>query len=201
MEWKPRGGISETISDPAHHTGLILYKNFVHQTLPRSSLAHLFFSIFPDSLHQHDLNKNSLETNYTWVDILLPWVLQQLQVMQSQVGPWFLIHWESPSINVRTTCSCSMNRCNKFPHAMFHMFLISGNSNGIHSNLDMFSLGFFVVSAVEDFNKIWIWLTHFCYWIKWDVCGECWDVTFSILSMQSSWQRVLSWGMQRLVCP
>lgn len=80
---------------------------------------------------------------------------------------------------------------------MFHMFLISGNSNGIHSNLDMFSLGFFVVSALEDFNKIRIWLTHFCYGIKWDVCGECWDVTFSILSMQSSWQRVLFWGMQR----
>ena len=56
---------------------------------------------------------------------------------------------------------------------MFHRFLISGNSNGIHSNLDIFSLGFFVVSAREDFNKIWIWLTQFCYWIKRDGVLGC----------------------------
>ena len=37
---------------------------------------------------------------------------------------------------------------------MFLMFLIYANSNGIHSNLDIFSLGFFVVSALEDFNTI-----------------------------------------------
>ena len=45
---------------------------------------------------------------------------------------------------------------------MFHMFLISANSNDIHSNLGMFSLGILVVSALEDFNKMWIWLTHIC---------------------------------------
>ena len=57
MEWKPRGRISESISDPAHHTGLILYKEFVLQTLQWSCLVHLLCCIFPDSLHQHDLNK------------------------------------------------------------------------------------------------------------------------------------------------
>jgi len=33
MEWKPEVEISESISGPAHHTGLILYKDFVLQTL------------------------------------------------------------------------------------------------------------------------------------------------------------------------
>ena len=57
MKLKPGAGISESISDPAHHTGLILYKECVLQTLQGSGLAHLLCCIFPDSLRQHDLNK------------------------------------------------------------------------------------------------------------------------------------------------
>ena len=63
MEWKPGVEISESISDPAHHTGLILYKDFVLQAIQGSGPAHLLCNMSPDSLNQHDLNKNSLETN------------------------------------------------------------------------------------------------------------------------------------------
>lgn len=69
---------------------------------------------------------------------------------------------------------------------MFHMFLISADSNDIHSNLGMVSLGFLVVSALEDFNKMWIWLTHF---LLVDKVGCVWRVVgCNLLSpaMQSS---------------
>ena len=63
MEWKPEVEISESISDPAHHTSLMLYKDCVLQAVQGSGPAHLLCNMSPDSLHQHDLNKNSLETN------------------------------------------------------------------------------------------------------------------------------------------
>lgn len=187
MEWKPRGGISGVIyilptTQASSSIRTLCTKPCQDQDLP------ICFSVYSQI---HCINM--LSTKMSWEQtemgrpssplgtLPLPWVLLQLQVMQSS-RPLVSDTLVEPSINVGQTAAVPWTDATGFPHAMFHMFLISGNSNGIHSKLDMFSLGFFVVSALEDFNKIWIWLTHFCYWIKWDVCGECLDVTFSIRS-------------------
>lgn len=47
-QWKPGVGISESISDTAHHTGPILYKDYVLQAIQDSGPVHLLFSIFPN---------------------------------------------------------------------------------------------------------------------------------------------------------
>lgn len=52
-----------SFSDTAHHTILILYKDFVLQTVQDSGLVHLLSSISPNSSYHHDLNKNFLDTN------------------------------------------------------------------------------------------------------------------------------------------
>ena len=46
-----------SISDTAHHTILILCKDFVLQTIQDSGLVYLLSSISPNSSHHHDLNK------------------------------------------------------------------------------------------------------------------------------------------------
>jgi len=52
-----------SFSDTAHHTILVLYKDFVFQTIQDSGLIHLLSSISPNSSHHHDLNKNFLDTS------------------------------------------------------------------------------------------------------------------------------------------
>lgn len=72
-----RVGISEIISDPAHHTGLIHYKDFVLQAIQDSNPVHLLSCIFPNSLNHHNINKIPWTETSIWVDLSLHWILLQ----------------------------------------------------------------------------------------------------------------------------